>query len=102
MKSKRVAGKGLELACFVAERLGSWPDETGAYAFSWTPEDESDVEEMPESSLIGKQVRTTGRCLCLPGFVRVYSARMRYAGICSGVSKVLALHFFVIPRAAYR
>lgn len=44
MKSKIVAGKGLELACFVAERLGSWPDETGAFAFAWAPEDGSGEE----------------------------------------------------------
>ncbi len=38
--SKRIASKGLELACFVAERLGSFPeDRTGAFAFSWEPSD---------------------------------------------------------------
>ena len=64
MKSIRVAGKGLELACFVAERLGSWPDETGAFAFSWTPEDESDVGGAPDCSVMGEQVRTARCCLC--------------------------------------
>ncbi|CAN0380002.1 unnamed protein product, partial [Ectocarpus sp. 8 AP-2014] len=39
-RSKRVANKGLELACFVAERLGVFPDRTGAYAFDWEPGDE--------------------------------------------------------------
>lgn len=38
--SKRVANKGLELACFVAERLGRFPDRTGAFAFDWEPGDE--------------------------------------------------------------
>lgn len=33
--SKRVARKGLELACFVGERLGTFPDETGAFGFKW-------------------------------------------------------------------
>lgn len=36
-KSKRVAAKGLELACFVADRLGRYPEETGAFAFDWQP-----------------------------------------------------------------
>lgn len=39
-RSKRVANKGLELACFVAERLGGFPDGTGAFAFDWEPGDE--------------------------------------------------------------
>ncbi|CAM9473937.1 unnamed protein product [Ectocarpus fasciculatus] len=39
-RSKRVANKGLELACFVAERLGGFPDGTDAFAFDWEPEDE--------------------------------------------------------------
>ncbi|CAM9146830.1 unnamed protein product [Pylaiella littoralis] len=38
-KSKRIASKGLKLACFVAERLGGFPDHTGAFAFDWEPED---------------------------------------------------------------
>lgn len=38
-KSKRIASKGLELACFLAERLGSFPDHTGSFAFDWEPED---------------------------------------------------------------
>lgn len=38
-KSKRIASKGLELACFVAERLGSFPDHTGTFAFDWEPGD---------------------------------------------------------------
>ena len=25
----------MELACFVGERLGTFPDETGAFAFEW-------------------------------------------------------------------
>ncbi|CAM9810162.1 unnamed protein product, partial [Scytosiphon promiscuus] len=36
--SKRIASKGLELACFVAERLGRFPDRTGSFAFDWDPE----------------------------------------------------------------
>ncbi|CBJ33291.1 hypothetical protein Esi_0455_0005 [Ectocarpus siliculosus] len=39
-RSRRVANKGLELACFVAERLGGFPDRSGAYAFDWEPGDE--------------------------------------------------------------
>ncbi|CAM9459673.1 unnamed protein product [Ectocarpus sp. 12 AP-2014] len=39
-RSKRIANKGLELACFVAERLGGFPDRTGAFAFDWEPGDE--------------------------------------------------------------
>lgn len=39
-KSKRVAAKGLELACFVADGLGRYPEETGAFAFDWQPVDE--------------------------------------------------------------
>lgn len=39
-RSKRVANKGLELACFVAERLGGFPDRTGAFAFDWENGDE--------------------------------------------------------------
>ena len=39
-KSKRVACKGLELACFVAERLGPFPDDAGAFAFEWEPKDD--------------------------------------------------------------
>ena len=36
--SKCIANKGLELACFVAERLGTSPeDRTGAFAFAWEP-----------------------------------------------------------------
>eukprot|EP00752_Nemacystus_decipiens_P002905 g2703.t1 len=40
-KSKRVACKGLELACFVAERLGHSPNHAGAFAFEWEPEGDS-------------------------------------------------------------
>ena len=36
--SKRVARKGLELACFVGERLGAFPDEAGDFAFEWEEE----------------------------------------------------------------
>lgn len=39
-KSKRLAGKGLKLACFVAECLGTCPDSMAASSFSWAPEDE--------------------------------------------------------------
>ncbi|CAM9406248.1 unnamed protein product [Ectocarpus sp. 13 AM-2016] len=39
-RSKRIVNKGLELACFVAERLGGFPDGTGAFAFDWEPGDE--------------------------------------------------------------
>eukprot|EP00903_Cladosiphon_okamuranus_P007765 g7520.t1 len=39
-KSKRVAYKGLELACFVAENLGPFPDQTGAFAFEWERKDD--------------------------------------------------------------
>ena len=40
-RSKRVASKGLELTCFVAERLGRHPDETGAFALEWQPAEET-------------------------------------------------------------
>lgn len=36
--SKRVARKGLDLACFVGERLGAFPDEAGDFAFEWEEE----------------------------------------------------------------
>lgn len=39
-KSKLVACKGLELACFVAEHLGPFPDHAGAFAFEWESEDD--------------------------------------------------------------
>lgn len=45
-RSNGVASKGLELACFVAERLGRFPDQAGAFAFEWEPEDEA-VEQAP-------------------------------------------------------
>ncbi|CAM9961748.1 unnamed protein product [Hapterophycus canaliculatus] len=37
-RSKRVACIGLELACFVAERLGGFLDRTGSFAFDWDAE----------------------------------------------------------------
>jgi len=41
--SKRIANKGLELACFVAERLGSFPeDRTAGFAFSCEPSEGPD------------------------------------------------------------
>lgn len=43
-KSKRVAAKGLELACFVADGLGRYPQETGAFAFDWQRVDDEDGE----------------------------------------------------------
>lgn len=39
-KSNDVASKGLELACFVAERIGELPDDNGSFAFEWESEGE--------------------------------------------------------------
>lgn len=44
-KSKTVASKGLELACFVAERSEPFPDDAGAFAFEWESEDENEDDE---------------------------------------------------------
>lgn len=60
MKSKIIAGKGLELACFIAERLGSWPDETGAFAFAWAPENESGGEWGSDNFAGGAKARKNG------------------------------------------
>lgn len=47
-KSTRLRGKGLELACSLAEGLGVWPDQTGQFAFTWEPGDEIEGEVWAE------------------------------------------------------
>lgn len=45
-RSKRIAVKGLELACFVAERLECFPGEAvDGFAFEWEPQDDSTDDE---------------------------------------------------------
>lgn len=51
--SKRVARKGLELACFVGERLGVFPDETGASAFEWE-QDGGEVDGEVDGAWVGR------------------------------------------------